>query len=121
MTELYAHYTRVIITHRDIVVQPCLTYGLRGITYYKITISGPGKDLHSGLFGNTVHEVSAFSLGILGAPADEMCQPMTDLVLLMGRLVKPNGEILVPGLNELVAPLTDEEKSVSPSHRPLRY
>ena len=35
---------------------------------------------------------------------------MTDLVLLMSKLVKPDGEILVPGLNELVAPLTAEEK-----------
>ncbi|KAG8998229.1 hypothetical protein FRB90_012351 [Tulasnella sp. 427] len=71
---------------------PCLTYGLRGISYYKVTISGPAKDLHSGVFGNTVHE------------------PMTDLILLMSRLVKPNGEILIPGLEQLVAPLTDEEK-----------
>ncbi|KIO25520.1 hypothetical protein M407DRAFT_75542 [Tulasnella calospora MUT 4182] len=71
---------------------PCLTYGLRGISYYKVTISGPARDLHSGVFGNTVHE------------------PMTDLILLMSRLVKPNGEILIPGLEQLVAPLTDEEK-----------
>lgn len=35
---------------------------------------------------------------------------MTDLILLMSRLVKPNGEILIPGLDHLVAPLTDEEK-----------
>jgi hypothetical protein len=43
---------------------PCLTYGLRGINYYEIRISGPGADLHSGVFGGTVHE------------------PMTDLILL---------------------------------------
>jgi Cys-Gly metallodipeptidase DUG1 len=27
--------------------QPCLTYGLRGLTYFIVTISGPGADLHS--------------------------------------------------------------------------
>lgn len=43
---------------------PCLTYGLRGINYYEIKISGPDRDLHSGVFGGTVHE------------------PMTDLVAL---------------------------------------
>lgn len=43
---------------------PCLTYGLRGINYYEIRISGPDRDLHSGVFGGTVHE------------------PMTDLILL---------------------------------------
>jgi Cys-Gly metallodipeptidase DUG1 len=72
---------------------PCLTYGLRGISYYEVTVSGPAKDLHSGVFGNTVHE------------------PMTDLVILMSKLVKPSGEILVPGLSDLVAPLTDIERA----------
>lgn len=43
---------------------PCLTYGLRGINYYEIKISGPDRDLHSGVFGGTVHE------------------PMTDLIAL---------------------------------------
>jgi len=73
---------------------PCLTYGLRGITYYKVSISGPGRDLHSGVFGNTVHE------------------PMTDLILLLSKLVTPKGEILVPGISKLVAPLTEEEKGI---------
>lgn len=35
---------------------PCLTYGLRGINYYEVRISGPSRDLHSGVFGGTVHE-----------------------------------------------------------------
>lgn len=58
----------------------------------KIVVSGPGADLHSGVFGGTVHE------------------PMTDLVHLLSKLVGPSGEILVPGIKELVAPLTDEER-----------
>lgn len=37
---------------------------------------------------------------------------MTDLILLMSKLVKPSGEILIPGLDELVTPLTEEEKYV---------
>lgn len=44
---------------------------------------------------------------------------MTDLVLLMSKLVKPNGEILIPGLEQLVAPLTDEEKYVSLPETPV--
>ncbi|EIW80058.1 CNDP dipeptidase [Coniophora puteana RWD-64-598 SS2] len=70
---------------------PALTYGLRGIDYYGITITGPGQDLHSGLFGRTVHE------------------PMTDLIKLMGSLVDVNGGIKVPGVEELVPPPTEEE------------
>ncbi|KAI0320430.1 CNDP dipeptidase [Amylostereum chailletii] len=73
---------------------PCLTYGLRGISYYKLTVSGPAKDLHSGVFGRMVHE------------------PMTDLVLLMSKLVDPAGNILVPGVDDLVPPPTDEEKAI---------
>jgi hypothetical protein len=29
---------------------PCLTYSPRGLSYYKITVSGPACDLHSGVF-----------------------------------------------------------------------
>ncbi|KAJ7462960.1 hypothetical protein FB451DRAFT_1562382 [Mycena latifolia] len=60
---------------------PALTYGLRGLVYFKPTVSGPARDLHwdAGVFGRTVHE------------------PMTDLVALMGRLGSPAGNILVPG------------------------
>nr|CAG8564411.1 6758_t:CDS:2 [Entrophospora candida] len=74
------------------VTKPCLTYGLRGICYFELIVSGPGRDLHSGVFGGTVYE------------------PMTDLVYLLSKLVKPNGEILIPGILDDVAVLTDEEK-----------
>ena len=36
--------------------KPCITYGLRGITYFYLTVEGTKKDLHSGVFGGTVHE-----------------------------------------------------------------
>jgi Cys-Gly metallodipeptidase DUG1 len=74
--------------------KPCLTYGLRGCNYYSIEISGPGQDLHSGVFGGTAHE------------------PMTDLVRVMSSLVDSQGKILIPGLDDLVAPLTDDEKAL---------
>ncbi|KAI8809583.1 hypothetical protein BJ742DRAFT_804362 [Cladochytrium replicatum] len=74
--------------------KPCITYGLRGVSYFKLVVSGPGKDLHSGVFGGTVHE------------------PMTDLAYLFSKLVAPDGKILVPHVYDDVAPLTDEEKSI---------
>ncbi|EGD94496.1 glutamate carboxypeptidase [Trichophyton tonsurans CBS 112818] len=74
--------------------KPCLTYGLRGCNYYSITVSGPGQDLHSGVFGGTAHE------------------PMTDLVLLLSKLVDCQGNILIPGIKELIAPVTDDEQSL---------
>ncbi|GAB7358776.1 hypothetical protein MBLNU230_g4002t1 [Neophaeotheca triangularis] len=74
--------------------KPCLTYGLRGCNYYSIEISGPGQDLHSGVFGGTAQE------------------PMTDLVRVMATLVDGDGNIQVPGIKEMVAPVTEEEKSL---------
>jgi len=74
--------------------KPCLTYGLRGVSYYSITVSGPRQDLHSGVYGGTVTE------------------PMTDLVSLLGVLVDNKGKIKIPGLGRLVAPLVDEEKEL---------
>ncbi|THX99070.1 CNDP dipeptidase [Aureobasidium pullulans] len=74
--------------------KPCLTYGLRGCSYYSIEISGPGQDLHSGVFGGTAQE------------------PMTDLVRVMGSLVDTNGKIQIDGIKELVAPVTEEEKKL---------
>ena len=74
--------------------KPCLTYGLRGCNYYSIEVSGPGADLHSGVFGGTAQE------------------PMTDLVRVMGSLVDTDGKILIPGIVEQVAPVTADEEGL---------
>ncbi|QSL65880.1 hypothetical protein MERGE_000160 [Pneumocystis wakefieldiae] len=74
--------------------KPCLSYGLRGIQPFTITVSGPPADLHSGIYGGITYE------------------PMTDLIYLLSSLVKPNGAILVPGIMDKVDPLTSEEKAL---------
>ena len=74
--------------------KPCLTYGLRGCNYYSVTVSGPAQDLHSGVFGGTAQE------------------PMTDLVRVLGGLVDTDGKIQIDGINELVAPVTEEEQKL---------
>ncbi|XP_027708186.1 cytosolic non-specific dipeptidase [Vombatus ursinus] len=71
--------------------KPCITYGLRGICYFFIEVECSDKDLHSGVYGGSVHEA------------------MSDLITLMGCLVDRKGHILIPGINESVAPVTDEE------------
>jgi hypothetical protein len=42
-------------------------------------------------------------------------EPMTDLILLMSKLVSPDGNILIPGVQELVPRPTEEEKCELPT------
>ncbi|KAH3682347.1 hypothetical protein WICPIJ_006686 [Wickerhamomyces pijperi] len=74
--------------------KPVLTYGLRGVNYYEISVKGPAADLHSGLFGGIVAE------------------PMTDLVKLLATLVETNGKINIKGIEEQIAPLTAAEDAL---------
>ncbi|XP_014462149.1 beta-Ala-His dipeptidase isoform X4 [Alligator mississippiensis] len=55
------------------------------------------KDLHSGTFGGIIHE------------------PMTDLIALLDSLVNMSGHILIPGIYDDVATLTEEEKQLDES------
>lgn len=72
--------------------KPCVQYGLRGICYLQVEISGPQRDLHSGR-GGTVHE------------------PLNELVRLLDSLVDPaTGRITVPGIEELVPPISVSER-----------
>uniref|UniRef100_W5M932 Carnosine dipeptidase 1 n=2 Tax=Lepisosteus oculatus TaxID=7918 RepID=W5M932_LEPOC len=71
--------------------KPALTYGTRGNCYFLAEVEGPKQDLHSGVFGGTVFE------------------PMTDLIGILDTLIDSSGKILIPGINEAVAALTEEE------------
>jgi len=73
---------------------PCITYGLRGICYFFIEITCAEKDLHSGVFGGTVHE------------------GMSDLVYLLNTLVDKDGKILINDIYKEVANLTPEERKI---------
>ncbi|KAJ8950159.1 hypothetical protein NQ314_008012 [Rhamnusium bicolor] len=74
--------------------KPCLTYGLRGVCYFFVEVECASKDLHSGVFGGTVHEA------------------MTDLIYLLNTLVDKDGKILIPGLYNEVAPLLEGENEI---------
>ncbi|XP_037533120.1 cytosolic non-specific dipeptidase [Nematolebias whitei] len=71
--------------------RPALTYGTRGNCYFFAEVEGPKQDLHSGVYGGVVIE------------------PMTDLIGILDTLISPSGKILIPGIREAVAPLSDEE------------
>jgi acetylornithine deacetylase/succinyl-diaminopimelate desuccinylase-like protein len=71
---------------------PALTYALRGITSFEITLHGPARDLHSGIFGGTVDN-----------PAMALCQ-------LLGKLRDKDGRVTVPGFYQEVQPLSAYER-----------
>lgn len=71
--------------------KPCITYGLRGICYFKLEVSGPSVDLHSGVYGGTIHE------------------PITILIFLLSKLVNDKGRILIPGIYDKVPECSQEE------------
>ena len=71
---------------------PALTSGLRGIAALEITLRGPSRDLHSGIFGGTVDN-----------PAMALCQ-------LLGRLRDKNGHIAIPGFYDDVLPLSAADR-----------
>jgi len=71
--------------------KPCITHGLRGNCYFHLAVQCSSKDLHSGVIGGSVHEA------------------MTDLVKVMSTFVDSQGKILVEGMMDDVAPLTEKE------------
>ncbi|MCA9241288.1 MAG: dipeptidase [Planctomycetales bacterium] len=71
---------------------PAITYGLRGIAYYEVLLSGPKQDLHSGSFGGAV------------------TNPVNVLTKLLASLLDDHGRIKLPGFYDKVAPLTARER-----------
>jgi acetylornithine deacetylase/succinyl-diaminopimelate desuccinylase-like protein len=72
---------------------PTITYALRGLAYFEIRLWGPRQDLHSGVFGGTVHN-----------PA----QALTELIAGMH---DENGRITLPGFYDKVQLLSKEERA----------
>ena len=72
--------------------RPAINYGLRGIAYYELRLTGPNRDLHSGSFGGSVTNPANTLAGMLAALSDE------------------NGKVLVPGFYDDVVPLSDRER-----------
>ena len=71
---------------------PSITCGLRGLTYMEVEVTGPNKDLHSGLFGGAV------------------ANPANVLARLVASLTDDNGHITIPGFYDKVRNLTDAER-----------
>lgn len=73
---------------------PAIVYGLRGMCYILMDLTGPGRDLHSGGFGGGINN------------------PINALGHLLARLKDEEGHILIPGFYDKVRPLSAEERAV---------
>ncbi len=73
--------------------QPTITYGLRGLAYYEIHITGPKMDLHSGFYGGTVRN------------------PANELARLIGGMHDKRNRVTLPGFYDKVRPLDKKERA----------
>ena len=71
---------------------PSITYGLRGLNYYEIELTGPARDLHSGVYGGAVPN------------------PLTVLAELFAKLHDKNFRVTVPGFYDDVAAVPAAER-----------
>jgi acetylornithine deacetylase/succinyl-diaminopimelate desuccinylase-like protein len=72
---------------------PSLETGLRGLSYVEVEVTGPNRDLHSGVYGGGV------------------ANPINVLASMIASLHDADGRIAIPGFYDDVADLSDSERA----------
>ncbi|WP_026451295.1 dipeptidase [Aequorivita capsosiphonis] len=72
---------------------PSITTGLRGLSYVEVEVTGPNRDLHSGLYGGAV------------------ANPINILTKMIASLHDENNHITIPGFYDDVEELSKEERA----------
>jgi acetylornithine deacetylase/succinyl-diaminopimelate desuccinylase-like protein len=73
---------------------PSITTGIRGLSYVEVEITGPNRDLHSGLYGGAV------------------ANPINILAKMIASLHDENNHITIPGFYDAVEEVSREERAV---------
>ena len=73
---------------------PSITTGLRGLAYWEVEVTGPDRDLHSGLFGGAV------------------ANPINVLAKMIAQMQDENGAITIPGFYDDVMEVSAEEREL---------
>ncbi|TGD78248.1 dipeptidase [Hymenobacter wooponensis] len=73
--------------------QPSIEVGLRGLSYHEVQVTGPNRDLHSGLYG-----------GAVANPINVLCK-------MIASLHDENNHITIPAFYDKVAVLSEEERA----------
>jgi len=74
--------------------KPSITTGLRGLAYWQVEVTGPNRDLHSGLFGGAV------------------ANPINVLCSMIESMVDDKGKITIPGFYNDVLEVSAEERAL---------
>ncbi|KJS06678.1 MAG: peptidase dimerization domain protein [Flavobacteriales bacterium BRH_c54] len=85
----------IIISDTGIIANdiPSITVGLRGLSYMEVEVTGPNRDLHSGLYG-----------GAVGNPINILCE-------MIAKLKDDKNKITIPGFYDKVEILSEEERA----------
>jgi acetylornithine deacetylase/succinyl-diaminopimelate desuccinylase-like protein len=71
---------------------PTINYGLRGLAYLEVTLTGPNRDLHSGSFGGA------------------LANPINELAKIISKLHDKNNKVTIPNFYKDVKKITKKEK-----------
>ncbi len=84
----------ILISDTDIINNetPSITVGLRGMSYMEVEVTGPKRDLHSGMYG-----------GAVANPINVLCE-------IIASLKDEKGRITIPGFYGKVRELSEEER-----------
>jgi len=72
---------------------PSITVGLRGLSYLEVEVTGPNRDLHSGVYG-----------GAVANPINVLCK-------MIASLKDENNRITIPGFYDDVVEVSDEDRA----------
>lgn len=72
---------------------PSITTGLRGLAYWQVEVTGPCRDLHSGIFGGAV------------------ANPVNVLAKMLSQMVDDKGHITIPGFYDDVLQVSGAERA----------
>ncbi|WP_319229748.1 dipeptidase [Draconibacterium orientale] len=73
---------------------PSITTGLRGLAYWQVEVTGPNRDLHSGIFGGAV------------------ANPINVLCSMIDQMVDADGKVTIPGFYDTVQEVSAEERAL---------
>src|ERR1035437_5286036 len=85
----------IVISHTGIIANdiPSITVGLRGLSYVEVEVTGPNRDLHSGLYA-----------GAVANPINILCE-------MIAKLKDDKNRITIPGFYDDVEILSAEERA----------